>query len=147
MASKNHVSFIGRLVAKPELRYTQTGKAVVNFDIAVDRKKYGNQDKETDFIPVVAWEKLAEICGQYLDKGSLVSIDGALRTRTYEKDGQKRKTFEILCSELVMLGGGSSHGGGEKNSKPAAAKTGGADWSDCGGNSYGQEVGLGDIPF
>lgn len=140
MASKNHVSFIGRLVAKPELRYTQTGKAVVNFDIAVDRKKYGNQEKETDFIPVVAWEKLAEICGQYLDKGSLVSIDGALRTRTYEKDGQKRKTFEVLCSELVMLGG-------ERKPKHAAAKTGGADWSDCGGDGYGQEVGLGDIPF
>lgn len=142
MASLNQVTLIGRLTAAPEMRYTPSGKAVANFDLAVDRRKSGDREKETDFIPVVVWEKLAEICNEYLTKGKLVCIVGSLRTRTYEKDGQKRKTFEILCNEMQMLG---SKDDGQKPSgqaKPgfvnAPASRSYDSWGD---------VGLEDIPF
>jgi len=144
MSNLNQTIFIGRVVAPPELRYTPTGKAVANFDIAVNRRaKLGEKSSEADFIPVVVWEKLAEICNEYLTKGKMVCIQGALRTRTYEKDGQKRKAFEILCNEMTMLGSP-----GEKSDQPTKpaqpqrpAET----------NSWGTfpdgGVGLEDIPF
>lgn len=140
----NHVVLIGRLCADVELRYTPSGKAVANFDIAIDRRKSGNQDKETDFVPVVVWEKLAEICNEYLGKGKQVCIAGELRTRTYQKDGQKRKAFEVLCSQMTMLGGKSDGQQSAPNkgnqSKPAGHPAG---WP-AGGFS---DVGLEDIPF
>ena len=137
MSNLNQVTLIGRVVAPPELRYTPTSKAVANFDIAVDRRKTGGSNaKETDFIPVVVWEKLAEICNEYLTKGKLVCVVGQLRTRTYEKDGQKRKAFEILCNEMQMLGGQ-----GQDNRKPEDIKP--PAWSSDG---FG-DVGLEDIPF
>lgn len=151
MASLNSVTLIGRVVAPPELRYTPTGKAVANFDIAVDRRRYGNQEKETDFIPIVVWEKLAEICNEYLTKGKLVCVQGALRTRTYEKDGQKRKAFEILGSDMQMLGSpGERNTSGER---PAARPSGGSQGSsrpassDWASDGYGSDIGLEDIPF
>ena len=143
MASLNHVTLIGRLTAAPEMRYTPSGKAVANFDLAVERRKSGDREKETDFIPVVVWEKLAEICNDYLTKGKLVCIVGSLRTRTYEKDGQKRKAFEILCNEMQMLG---SKDDGQKPSgqaKPGPKSAATANWSSDG---FG-DVGLEDIPF
>ncbi len=145
MSNLNQTIFIGRVVAPPELRYTPTGKAVANFDIAVNRRaKLGEKSSEADFIPVVVWEKLAEICSEYLTKGKMVCIQGALRARTYEKDGQKRKAFEILCSEMTMLGSP-----GEKSDRPskpaqpqrpASLTLWGAPYPDGG-------VGLEDIPF
>jgi single-strand DNA-binding protein len=123
MASMNLVVLVGRVVGPPELRYTPGGKGVAQFTIAVDRTRGGKngQEKETDFIPIVAWERLAEICNEYLTKGKLVSIQGALRTRTYEtQDGQKRKAFEVVASEMQMLSTGeqrgSSEGGGYRSS-------------------------------
>ena len=144
MASLNHVTLIGRLTAAPEMRYTPSGKAVANFDIAVERRKSGDREKETDFIPVVVWEKLAEICNEYLTKGKLVCIVGSLRTRTSEKDGQKRKAFEILCNEMQMLDskGDSQKSSGQAKPGPKSAAT--ANWSADG---FGGDVGLEDIPF
>jgi len=137
LSNLNQVTLIGRVCAPPEIRYTPNGKAVANFDIAVDRRKTsGSNAKETDFIPVVVWEKLAEICNEYLTKGKLVCVVGHLRTRTYEKDGQKRKTFEILCNEMQMLGQGQDHRKPEDIKPPA--------WSSDG---FGDDVGLEDIPF
>ena len=109
MASMNLVVLVGRVVGPPELRYTPGGKGVAQFTLAVDRTRGGKpgQEKETDFIPVVAWERLAEICNEFLTKGKLISIQGALRTRTYEtQDGQKRKAFEVVASEMQMLSTG-----------------------------------------
>ena len=98
MSSLNRVILIGRLVAAPEMRYTPSGKAVANFRLAVDRR--GKND-EADFIPIVAWERLAEICGEFLTKGKLVAIEGRLQTRTYEtKDGQKRSAFDIVADDM-----------------------------------------------
>lgn len=108
MASMNVIVLIGRVVGPPELRYTPGGKAVAQFTMAVDRTRGGkSENKETDFIPVVVWERLAEICNEYLNKGKLISIQGSLRTRSYEtQDGQKRKAFEVVANEMQMLSSG-----------------------------------------
>ena len=90
MASFNRVILIGRLTREPELRYTTSGTEVVNFSLAVDRPKYKDKEKVTDFIEIQAWSKLAEICGKYLHKGSQVMIEGALQVHRYEKDGIKK---------------------------------------------------------
>lgn len=103
MSSLNRVILIGRVVAQPEMRYTTSGKAVANFRLAVDRR--GKND-EADFIPIVAWERTAEICGEFLTKGKLVAIEGRLQTRTYEtKDGQKRSAFDVVADDMRMLSG------------------------------------------
>lgn len=141
MSNLNQTIFIGRVVAPPELRYTPTGKAVANFDIAVNRRaKLGEKSSEADFIPVVVWEKLAEICSEYLTKGKMVCIQGTLRTRTYEKDGQKRKAFEILCSEMTMLGSPGEKSEPKPAQRPAESNAWGQPYPDGG-------VGLEDIPF
>lgn len=132
MASLNSVTLIGRLTKDPEIKQFQSGKMVANFDIAVDRRRNRDGDKETDFLPISAWDKLAEICSQYLTKGKLVCVQGRLQTRTYEKDGQKRKAFEILCHDMQML---SSSDGERKQSRSKQS------------DGYGDDVSLEDIPF
>ena len=114
MSSLNRVVLIGRVVAPPEMRYTTNGKAVASFRLAVDRR---GKDAGADFIPVVAWERLAEICNEFLTKGKLIAIDGRLQTRTYEaQDGQKRTAFEVVASDMQML---SSRSEGEGQAAPA----------------------------
>lgn len=104
MAYLNAVHLIGRLTDEPEQNYLANGKAKTVFSLAVTRKRYSkDQAEETDFIPCIAWDKLAEIIGQYGKKGKLVYVGGELRTRTFEKDGVKRKVFEILANEFKML--------------------------------------------
>lgn len=107
MANLNSITLIGRVIGPPELRYTPGGKGVAQFTIAVDRSRGKGSEKETDFIPIVTWEKLAEICNQYLDKGKLISIQGRLQTRSYEdKEGNNRKAFEVVAHDMQMLSGG-----------------------------------------
>jgi len=128
MSSMNVVVLIGRVVGPPELRYTPGGKAVAQFTIAVDRTRGSKnaQEKETDFVPVVAWERLAEICNEFLSKGKLISIQGALRTRTYEtQDGQKRKAFEVVASEMQMLSTGDRGAGGASGERGEYRSSGG----------------------
>ncbi len=125
MSSLNRVILIGRVVAPPELRYTTNGKAVASFSIAVDRRGRSGAENSTDFIPIVAWERLAEICNEYLGKGKLIAVDGRLQTRKYEtQDGQKRTAFEVVANDMQMLGSrsdGEGGGGGQSNrpSRPA----------------------------
>lgn len=117
MSSLNRVILIGRVVAPPEMRYTTSGKAVASFRLAVDRRGRSDGENTADFIPVVAWERLAEICNEFLAKGKLVAIDGRLQTRTYEtKDGQKRSAFDIVADDMRML---SSRSEGEGQAAPA----------------------------
>ena len=100
----NKAIIVGRLVRDPEVRYTQTGKVVATFTLAVDR--YTGQDgkKEADFIPVVVWGKIAEICGNSLTKGQKVLVDGRIQTRSYEaKDGSKRYVTEIIAGSVEFL--------------------------------------------
>ncbi len=101
----NHIVLIGRLCADPELRYTQSGTPVASFTLAVDRShKPQSGERETDFIAVVVWQKLAEVVAQHLKKGRLVAIEGRLQIRSYEnRDGQKVRVAEVVASEVQFL--------------------------------------------
>jgi len=120
MASLNKVMIIGNLGADPEMRYTPSGSAVANFNIACNRRwtsrQTGEQHEETEWVRVVLWERLAEIASQYLQKGSQVYVEGRLQTREWEdRDGNRRWTTEVIGREMVMLGargGGGDFGGG-----------------------------------
>lgn len=100
----NKAFLIGRLVRDPETRVTLSGVSVTRFTVAVDRT-YGRQGQEkiTDFIRVVTWRRLAEICGEYLAKGRLVAVEGRLQLDTYEKDGEKRTSAEVVADNVQML--------------------------------------------
>lgn len=102
----NKVILIGRLTKDPETRYTQSGLQVTTFTLAVDRrfaKKDSGQPK-ADFIPIVAWRKLAEICANNLSKGRRVGVYGQMQVRTYDaKDGSKRYITEVLADEVEFL--------------------------------------------
>jgi len=101
----NRVVLIGHLTKDPELRTTSNGISVTSFTIAVDRN-FNNQqgEKETDFIPVVAWRKLADTCAKYLAKGRLVAVSGRMQVRSYEgKDGLKRYITEVVADEVQFL--------------------------------------------
>ncbi|HGD2333094.1 TPA: single-stranded DNA-binding protein [Streptococcus pyogenes] len=100
----NKVIAIGRLVAKPELVKTATDKHVARLSFAVNRRfKNASGEREADFISVVVWGKLAETLVSYASKGSLMSIDGELRTRKYDKDGQVHYVTEVLCQSFQLL--------------------------------------------
>ncbi len=112
----NHVILIGRLVRDPELRFLpNSGKAVVNFTMAVDRnlsreKKAELQEKgqpTADFIRVIAWGKLAETCANYLSKGKQVAINGAIQTSSYKTNsGETRYLTDVLANSVEFLSGG-----------------------------------------
>jgi len=101
----NSVCLIGRLVADPELKYTQSGTALANFRLAVDRERKDAEGKrETDFIDCVAFGKTAEFVAQYLKKGRLASVDGRLQVRNYTtNDGAKRLAFEVIAESVQGL--------------------------------------------
>ncbi|MPM35524.1 Single-stranded DNA-binding protein [bioreactor metagenome] len=105
----NKVILVGRLATEVEVRYTQSGKAVASFNIAVSRYAGQGQKDSTDFIPIVAWEKLAEICGNNLTKGRRILVEGRLQIRTYEtNDGQKRRIAEVIAQNIEFLESKSS---------------------------------------
>lgn len=89
---------IGRLTREPEVRYTQSGKAVCRFTLAID-DGWGEK-KKTYFIPVTCWEKLAEACGNNLVKGQKVAVMGTLTQRTYEQNGDKKSVIEVIAREV-----------------------------------------------
>ncbi len=101
----NKIILIGRLVQDPELRYTPGGVAVANFTLAVDRP-FVNQkgERETDFIRVVTWRKLAEICAGNLTKGRLVAVEGRLQIRSYDdREGIRRTAAEVVAGNVFFL--------------------------------------------
>ena len=102
----NSVVLIGRLATDPDLKYTQSGVAVCNFRLAVERP-FANRDgeRETDFFTVVCWRKLAETVGEYLDKGRLVGVKGRMQVSQWEQDGQKRERVEVVADEVRFLDG------------------------------------------
>jgi len=116
----NRVILIGNCCADPELRYMPSGGAVVNVTIATNEqwvdKASGERKERAEFHRIVMFNKLAKIAGEYLKKGSKVYVEGSLRTRQWEKDGQKHYTTEIVASEMQMLD--SRGAGGERESAP-----------------------------
>lgn len=103
----NKVILIGNLGADPEVRYTQSGSAVANFNVAtteVWKKQDGSKEEQTEWHRIVAFARLGEICGEYLTKGSKVYIEGRLQTRKWQdRDGNDRYTTEIVAREMKML--------------------------------------------
>lgn len=116
----NKAILVGNLGRDPEMRYTQDGSAVANFSVATTERwtdRATNERRErTEWHRVVCFRRLAEICGEYLHKGSKVYIEGSLQTRSWEgQDGQTRYTTEVVAREMKMLdsrGGGGGGGGG-----------------------------------
>ena len=98
----NHSIIMGRLTKNPELRRTQSGKAVVSFTIACDKP---GKDSGASFIPCVAWEKTGEFINSYFSKGSAIAVEGRLESRQYEtNDGQKRTVLEVVVSQAHFCG-------------------------------------------
>ncbi|HKJ69312.1 MAG TPA: single-stranded DNA-binding protein [bacterium] len=107
--SANRVILVGHVGADPEVRYTPSGVAVANFNLATNETwtdNDGNRQERTDWHRVVAWRQLAELCEKFVDKGTLVYIEGKLQTRSWEdRNGVKRYTTEVVADSLTMLGG------------------------------------------
>lgn len=138
----NKVILIGNVGSDPELKYTTNGAGVSNFSVATNEtwmdKNTNERQERTEWHRIVAWGRLAEICNQYLRKGSKVYIEGRLQTRSWEgQDGQKRYTTEVVAAEMQMLdtredgaggnynsGGGGGGGGYGGQQAPAAAPSG-----------------------
>jgi single-strand DNA-binding protein len=116
MASVNKVILIGNLGRDPELRYTQGGQAVANFTLATNERfstKDGDKQERTEWHRIVAWGRTGELCAQYLSKGRSVYLEGRLQTREWEdKEGQKRRTTEIVANTVQFLGGKGEAGAG-----------------------------------
>ena len=142
MAGLNKVMVIGNVGKDPEMRYTANGKAVTTFTVAVNRRSQspeGERREETDWFDIVTWDKLAELCSQYLQKGRQAYVEGRLQTRSWEgQDGVKRYKTEIVAQTVLFLGAG---GGGQRTMEhyddaPAAA-----------GAAAGGNVDPDDLPF
>jgi single-strand DNA-binding protein len=127
--SVNKVILVGRLGKDPEVKYTQAGVPVARFTLATDeswKDQNGEKQQRTEWHNVVAWRKLAEICGQYLNKGKLVYVEGRLQTRSWEdKEGNKRYTTEIQADNMVMLSARTDEQRLEKTAAAAASSNAG----------------------
>ncbi|KKO51113.1 single-stranded DNA-binding protein [Paenibacillus sp. DMB20] len=101
----NRVILIGRLTRDPELKYTPSGVAITNFTLAVDRPYTNDRgDREADFIPVIVWRQLAEICAEYLKKGRLTAVEGRIQVRNYENaEGKRVYVTEVIADNVRFL--------------------------------------------
>jgi single-strand DNA-binding protein len=116
----NKVQMTGNLGADPEMRYTAQGSAVTSFRVASNRSwkdRDGNPHEDTEWFRIVAWDKLGEICNQYLTKGSRVYVEGRLQTRKWtDQSGQERYTSEVIAQDMIIL----SSRNGERGAQPEA---------------------------
>src|SRR5262245_25266367 len=145
--SINKVILVGRLGRDPEMKYTASGTPFCRFSMATDEgwtdKASGERTEKTEWHNIVVWDKLAEICNNYLTKGRMVYIEGSLQTREWDdQEGNKRKTTEIRARDMVLLGGPSGDGGGPRRS-PGPPSSG----SPSGGEGGGSQITDDDIPF
>lgn len=131
MNGLNKVMLIGNLGRDPETRHTPSGTPVANFTLATNESfndKSGNRQDRTEWHRIVAWGKLAEICGQYLNKGKQVYIEGRLQTRQWEdQQGQRRQTTEVVANNMIMLsrGEGGAGAGSYQTAGAGAEQSGG----------------------
>ena len=143
MMSLNKVLLIGNLTRAPELRYTPSGTAVADLRLAVNRNyatQSGERREETCFLTVVVWGKQAESCGEYLDKGSQIFVEGRLQTRDWEsKDGQKRSATEVVAERVQFMSRTKGAAGGASAREPVPATPGFAADDSHGGDD--------DVPF
>src|SRR5205823_12260672 len=130
--SVNKVILVGRLGRDPELKYTANGVPFCRFSMATDDvwndKSAGERQEKTEWHNIVVWDRLAEICNQYLTKGRLIYIEGSLQTREWDdQEGNKRKITEIRARDMVMLGSGSGEntGGAQRRAATVEGAAGG----------------------
>jgi single-strand DNA-binding protein len=143
--SYNRIILVGNLTRDPEIRYTQSGKGVTKFTLAVNNPR---NKEETTFVDIVAWDRLGETCNTYLKKGSNCLVEGRLVIRSYDdKDGNKRKATEVVIDNMQMLGsprdrtGGGDDGGAAYNGgTPVGAR------ASSSGDAFGDELDD-EIPF
>jgi len=103
MANLNRVEIIGNCGKEPEMRFTPSGKSITSFSVAVN-SKFG-ESETTEWFNIVAWNKLAETCNQYLQKGQQVFVEGRLQTRSWEgQDGEKKYRTEVIANRVLFLG-------------------------------------------
>jgi single-strand DNA-binding protein len=157
--SVNKVILIGNLGKDPELRYTPSGTAVASFSLATNERykdKEGNWQDRTEWHKIVAWQRLAEIAGEYLKKGRTCYIEGRLQTRSWDdkESGQKKYSTEIVASDLVLLGGqgqgqGQGQGGRDHDEEAAPARSRSASASQAPAHDDAGSQGItdDDIPF
>ena len=128
MANLNRVFLIGNLTRDPELRYIPSGTAVANFGLATNRSyttQDGEKKEEVCFVDIVAWAKTAEVCANYLSKGSLVFIEGRLQYDSWEtEDGQKKSRLKVRADKVQFLSSRRAEG------EPGAEALGGAEAND-----------------
>ena len=142
----NKVMLIGRLTKDPDLRYTQSGTAVTNFTLAVNRRYNLNGEQEADFINCVAWNKSAEFVANYFHKGKQMALEGRLQVRSYEgDDGQRRWVTEVVVEQMEFVGSKNDKGNSGNGNSGGGTHSGGS-------SSYeglGQEVMFddNDLPF
>ncbi|WP_417912029.1 single-stranded DNA-binding protein [Candidatus Electronema sp. TJ] len=144
----NKVILIGNLGKDPEMRYTQAGMPVASFSLATSERRKGQDgqmQEQTEWHSIVAWDKLAEICKEYLHKGSKVYIEGKLQTRKWQdKDGHDRWTTEIVARDMKMLTPKGGEIGGYYSGDPGPAAGG----PPSGYETYSGSGGTGsDVPF
>lgn len=97
----NQVNLIGRLTSDPELRHTQSDVAITRFSIAVDRRVKAGEEKQTDFINIIAWKQTAEFICKYFSKGQRIALTGRIQTGSYtDRDGNKRYTFDVVAENV-----------------------------------------------
>ncbi|MBR6779858.1 MAG: single-stranded DNA-binding protein [Clostridia bacterium] len=139
----NCAIIMGRLTADPELRTTASGLSVTTFSVAVDRgyAKAG-EERQTDFINVVAWRQTAEFVSKYFQKGSMIAVQGSIQTRSYEdKNGNKRTATEVVANNVSFCGSKAESG--------TTARAGGAPaaYQSAGSEDFSELAGEDDLPF
>jgi single-strand DNA-binding protein len=150
----NKVLLIGNLGRDPEMKYTPQGTPITNFTMAVSRRRQtpdGEWKEETEWFRIIAWQKLAEQCNEYLRKGSKVYIEGRLQTREWQgQDGQNRQTVEVVANEMVILdsrqAGPGGPGGSSGYGEDRPPRTGGGP-AEPGGLEDDLDSDVDDIPF
>ncbi len=116
----NRIVLMGRLTADPDYKQTPNGVAVATFSIAVDRNFVSNGERQTDFIPCVAWRQHADFVSRYFHKGSMIAVDGSLQTRKYtDKQGMNRTVFEVVVDQVSFTGSKNESGTGNYGNAPS----------------------------
>ena len=142
----NTAIIMGRLTADPELRQTPQGISVTRFTVAVDRSyQKAGTERQTDFIDVVCWRNTAEFVSKYFRKGSMIAAEGSIQTGSYEKEGVRRKTFEIVARNISFCGGKSDRDNPAANNSGSGANSG--YYSNAGGSDFEEISGDDDLPF
>ena len=149
--SVNKVILIGRLGKDPEIKYTPSGAPVAKFSLATDevfKDRTGEQQRRTEWHSIVAWSKLAEICGEYLTKGKQVYIEGSIRSRQWEdQTGNKRTSYEIVAREMKMLGSRADSERAAAASSPSPAERAAPERPAAAEPAPESEITDEDIPF